>query len=110
MPLEKEVVGKVVNVINGDGWSIYSPDTFIQLGMTREQLEPYIEVHKSGKSPKEMIFNKEGQLVKKMEGIYGLDLLQGLLRELGLDHNCVSLGRGFRAREFCERLREYANA
>lgn len=107
--IPRDVIKKVADYVDGDGWTIFAPEAFTKLGMTEEQIAPFIEVEKSDTShPKSTIFDHEGNVMKECEGVYGLDLVQRIGRLLGLDIG-QKMGRGFAAREACEALRKYAD-
>ena len=106
--ISKDVVLKIANYIDGDGWTIFDPMSFVDIGMTQEQIAPFCRNHESNrKVPKETIFGVDGKILDKCLGVHGLDLVYTLAIALSLPRSSKS-GRGSMCREICGELRKYA--
>lgn len=57
--------------------------------------------------PKATIFDKEGNSVEKMEGIYSKTLTEALCDELDIDSGTTMIGRGAHVRILVERLKAH---
>jgi hypothetical protein len=108
MEFTPEALKKTVEIINGDGHTIFKPEAFLEAGLPREFVDKFTQTHESDRhNPKEMIFNKAGEVLMFSTGVYGLDLILGICRTLDLPLNQALMGRGFRARNACEALTKY---
>ena len=63
----------------------------------------------SGYSPKETIFDKDGNIIESMDAVYGLRLGYGMIDSLGLPRP-DKLGRGFQWIAICKSIREYIDS
>lgn len=97
---DKGILAKVVNSV--DGHTIYDPKHFTEAGLDTEIVAAFTKTLRSGSSPKETIFGKDGRAVASMKGVYGLDLLEFIARTFGV--NSWKLGRGSRACHLAEQL------
>jgi hypothetical protein len=91
-----------------DGHSIFEPEMLTNIGVPPELVKEYTVTHKSDFSnAKYVIFdNKTGEPRKEMEGVYGLAILAGMVRDFGLTCR-ETLGRGFQARIYQEALHKH---
>ena len=84
-----------------EGHSIWKADSvpFDDLGLDEKQQEALIQTFESDTSdPKSTIF-KDGQIVKKVEGVHSLTILSVIARNLGVGNaDGMLMGRGNRAR------------
>lgn len=91
--------GKIV----GDGHGLYPPSFYAPhfdvaaLGLVR--------THRSDGTPKGSIF-VNGTLVSEMDGVYNLEFLEWLRRELGLRASSM-LGRGSAAQDYVNMVKEW---
>jgi len=81
-----------------DGHTIFNQKCFLDAGLPPAVVSFYTERQESDPSghPKGQIFSNEGYHLASLRGIYGLRLIQGLCRALGVEYES-KLGRGFQA-------------
>ena len=94
----------IMEVVSGDGWTIFKPTAFTSRGVNAELVARYTSVHKSDGSLKGSITDTTtGQPVEECAGVYGLTLLDAAARLIGADTREADskLGRGFRASALC---------
>lgn len=94
--------------IIGDGHTIFSPK-FYAPHFTEDELRKarLIQTLESDYSdPKSTIFDKDGNPVESMEGVYNLSFLYWLCGALGIDSNNDYNGRGSQAQELVRRVKE----
>jgi hypothetical protein len=105
--LDREVVLAVVKVVAGDGHTIFDPKAFLDAGMPEDLVKHFTNEYKSDRShPKATIFGRNGEIIDKMEGVYGLPLIESLAANLA-GFRSSKMGRGFACRDCCEALREH---
>lgn len=92
-----------------DGWKIFSPEELIELGLPEDGVHNFVRTYKSDGSAKGSIWNNSGEMVKELTGIYGLEFLIKVARELGVEYD-DAMGRGFQARNIQKALREHFDA
>jgi hypothetical protein len=88
-----------------DGHTIFAPEAFLADGLPREIVDHVTRSHGSDGSPKGTIF-VEGQPVKELAGVYGLDLLKFLASALAVPYE-RKLGRGSQAQAIQSALRQH---
>jgi len=92
-----------------DGHTIMKPKAFLELGLHKDMVKAHTHVIKSDFSDhKSTIFGPDGKPVESMEGVYGLDVLADIVRQLKLNYHDF-LGRGFQAREWQRVIEERFN-
>jgi hypothetical protein len=92
-----------------DGHTIMKPKAFLELGLHKDMVKAHTHVIKSDFSDhKSTIFGPDGKPVESMEGVYGLDVLADIVRQLKLNYHDF-LGRGFQAREWQRVIAERFN-
>ena len=102
--MNKRLLKKVIKEIGGDGHTIFDPQSFIDMGVPKEVVDTWTQEYESEKgSPKGTIFGHDGSPIKKLKGVYGLNVLRRLARELNVEYE-GKIGRGFEAREITEKL------
>jgi hypothetical protein len=90
-----------------DGHTIFKVEAFTKLGVPQELIDRFTEEFESDTSNyKETIFDHNGNVIPKMVGVYGLDVIESINRELGLPAS-DKLGRGFRARHCAEQIKNH---
>lgn len=83
-----------------DGHTITKPKAFLELGLHKDMVKAHTHVIKSDFSDyKATIFDPNGKPVESIEGVYGLDVLADIVRQLKLNYHDF-LGRGTQAREW----------
>jgi hypothetical protein len=94
-----------------DGHTIFNPAAFTEAGVPQELVDRYTDTFESNLADyKQTIFdNKTGAAVTQMRGVYGYDVLSGIVRELSLPYE-PKLGRGFQARVWQEAINKYLTA
>ena len=104
--LSKKQIIAAVDIINGDGHTIFKPEAFVKAGWPQKLVDEYTKTIQSNlNDPKECIF-VEGKVVKQLKGIYGLVLLDRINSALGLEGS-TKLGRGSQARELTENIKAH---
>ena len=88
-----------------DGHSIFKPEAFSEAGLPNEVVEYITHTYKSDGSPKGTIF-VDGQPVKELKGVYGLDLLRLLASALNVTYR-RAIGRGFEAQLIQQALTQH---
>lgn len=78
-----------------DGHSILMPQAFLKAGLPEAAVTYLTRTYRSDGSPKGTIF-VNGQPVKQLEGVYGLDCLHFLADALDVAYR-GAMGRGFEA-------------
>jgi hypothetical protein len=103
----KEEILKALDIIGGDGHTIFKREAF-EGTLPASFIDKYVKEHKSGSHPKERIFASGGE-VPSLVGVYGLSLLYGLRRIVGADFPEEGpfgmRGRGSQAMELTENIR-----
>ena len=107
MGIDKKVILDLLEVIGGDGHTLYDAADEIFRGIPKNVLESVTRVHKSDGTGKGSIW-RDGRVVEEMYAVYGLNLLWKLAREVGanLERSQGLMGRGFQARALTEAIRE----
>jgi len=99
----KKVLKKVIKKI--DGHTIYSAAHFTKLGLSEEIVVPFCKMNKSdGSDLKYQIFGKDGKLLRELEGVWGLRLLEFIATTFEVYSD--KEGRGFRANDLIEKLKK----
>ncbi len=92
-------VAKIISAIGGDGHGIYNTNTMAtHLGIDPFKFSRWHRNHKSGKDFKSVISDSSGKTVDNMDGVWGLDILEGILSDYKLPPT-TAMGRGFRAQQ-----------
>lgn len=104
--LAPAVLVKILDVINGDGHTIFLPGAFIKAGLSRKVVDWFTEVYPTGMEPTSVLTNETG-IIPFVRGIYGLDLLRVIAGKFSV--YSTALGRGFEARELTEKIKEKLN-
>lgn len=90
-----------------DGHTIFKPEAFLEVGVPQELVDRYTQTFESDFSDhKSTIFDPLGKAVNKMRGVYGLNMLSGIIRDFNLDARRM-LGRGFQAQVWKEALHKH---
>jgi hypothetical protein len=91
-----------------DGHSILKPEAFIDAGLPAAVVEHLTTTYRSDGTFKGTIF-VDGQAVKELRGVYGLDALRFLARALGVEYR-GAIGRGFEAQNIRAALKQHFEA
>jgi hypothetical protein len=103
--LDPKVVLAVARFVAGDGWTIYAPAAFTELGVPQDVISLFIATYESDVSnPTRTIFGPSNEVIQETDGVYGLDLVTELAYELVPGYQRTKSGRGFAAREATEAL------
>jgi hypothetical protein len=95
-----DVLKKAIQV---DGWTIYEPSKFTDAGLDASVVAAFSRNIKSDtRDPKSTIFGSQGQVIKELQGVYGLELLEFIAR--CFDVHSDKSGRGFRQGHLTEQL------
>ena len=106
--MKNEDVLSLVSKIGGDGWTIFNADSELFNNLTDRIRERATKTYKSDGSPKGTIWGDDGNMIKEMSGIYALDLMYLLAREVGADTKKADLmgGRGFASRALADAIKK----
>jgi len=92
---------------NCDGHTIFEPKMLIDLGVPQELVDRCTQVYESNfDDPKYTISGPDGQPVEQLTGVYGLDVLESMVRDFDLKYE-PKFGRGSQARVFQEILHKH---
>jgi hypothetical protein len=90
-----------------DGHTIFKPEAFTEVGVPSEVVDYLSSTFKSDGTPKGTIF-VQGQPVKELKGVYGLDMLKFLAMALDVEY-ADAIGRGFQAQNIQMALHQHFN-
>ena len=102
----KPAIEDLLETIGGDGHTIWKAS--ILKSFPEEIQKRFIRIIESDGSYKGSIWN-DGEMVDKLEGIYGLSLLGAICQDLGLDYE-GKIGRGFQARAYTDSINNWLKA
>jgi len=103
----RAVIEEVLKIIRGDGHTMFDSQAFLDAGLPENVVTHYTRIRATDLSnPRGVMTDKTGNLVSHIEGIYGLDLLRGMVRSLGVPAS-QALGRGFEARELTHNIEQH---
>lgn len=100
--LPPEVILAAVRIC--DGHTIYLPKAFTDAGLPEAVVAHLTREYRSDGSPKGTLF-VNGEAVKSLTGVYGLDLLRFLASSLDVEYR-HALGRGFEAQNIIAALQQ----
>jgi hypothetical protein len=90
-----------------DGHTIFKPEAFLEVGVPQELVARCTNIYESNfEDPKYTISGPDGKPVPAMEGVYGLDMLDSMVRDFKLEYE-PKFGRGFQARVYQEALHKH---
>jgi hypothetical protein len=93
--VDSEIVLAVAGVC--DGHTIFKPEAFIETGAPPALIAQHTKCYESNPSdPKETIFDEDGDPMNQCLGVYGLQMIQVMCSDLGVDYE-AKMGRGFQA-------------
>jgi len=94
-------IRKYLDTYGADGHTIIKAEALPEMGFDSEFVAKFAYDHKSGKHPKEKIFDKHGNVFESLYGVYTLDFLYGIATDIGADKTAAhqKMGRGFQAQE-----------
>lgn len=90
--------------LDGDGWTIYKPQFYYNMGLPKEFVDQFNERHDSGNTFKSTITNDDGEVLKFTMGVYNLTILYGIAKELGCETGSPFIGRGYTARWLVDQI------
>lgn len=91
-----------------DGHSILKPEALTDAGLPSAVVEHLTATYRSDGTPKGTIF-VDGEPVKELRGVYGLDVLRFFASALGVEYR-DAIGRGFEAQNIQTALRRHFEA
>lgn len=101
-------VKAIIEICGGDGWGVYSPDTFKAAGVNARWIDMRTWVHRSDGSYKGSMWDANGNMVAEQKGVNSEWLLIATAEMLGLTGNWTwQQGRGFRAQSATKALYEW---
>lgn len=104
--LDKATLLAIAKVSGGDGHTLFDPDAYRKAGMPEALVKEFTRTYKSDKSdPKHMILGKDGKVVKSMDAVYGLDVVECIRRALEIPSGGF-MGRGWMARYAFEKIEQ----
>lgn len=90
-----------------DGHTIFKPEAFLEVGVPQELVDRCTNVYESDPGDyKQCIFGPDGKMVNQMHGVYGLGVLDSMIRDFKIDAE-PKLGRGFQAEVWKDALRKH---
>lgn len=101
-----EHIKAAIDIIDGDGHTIFKPEAFIEAGVPQEIVDRCTDVHESDLSSHKATIFVDGKPTNAVKGVYGLAMLSTMIRDLGLTAPDY-LGRGFQARAWTEAINAY---
>ncbi len=103
-----EHIKAAIDIIDGDGHTIFKPEAFIEAGVPQDIVERCTEIHESDLSSHKATIFIDGKPTNALSGVYGLAMLSTIIRDLDIPAE-VYLGRGFQARAWTEAINKYIN-
>jgi hypothetical protein len=96
-----EAINKFLNSFGGDGHSIIKSEAVLEMGFTEDFVAPHAYPHQSGSDYKSTIYDKEGNPMRSMYGVYALEFAYAIANDIGADTEPAhsKMGRGFQAGE-----------
>lgn len=91
-----------------NGHNIIKPQALLGAGLPADVVEQVTVTHQSDGTPKGTLY-VDGQPVKQVAGVYGLDMLEFMASALGVKYR-QCMGRGFQASAIREALNQHVNA
>lgn len=92
-----------------DGHTIFDPQAFSNIGVPQDLVDRCTEVYESNfENPKYTISGPDGKPVNQMKGVYGLDALASMIRDLDLSAP-DKIGRGSQAQVWKEAIHAHLN-
>jgi|TARA_R110002020_G_scaffold139839_1_gene310932 hypothetical protein len=91
----------------GDGWSICTPEHFIEMGFNEDFVRAQVIVNEGGEG-KYALYDNENQPVDSIEGIHYLWFLERCCGVVDPDFYSDKMGRGFRARQLLDHMVQVA--
>jgi len=103
-----EAIKKYIEVYGADGHSILDPTQMVEFGFEQEFVNRFSYDHASGKSYKETLFDTNGNPLQSCLGVYTLDFLYGIAKDIEADTQFAErkMGRGFQASELITAIKE----
>ena len=102
----KPAIEDLLETIGGDGHTIWKAS--ILKSFPEAIQKRFIRIIESDGSYKGSIWN-DGEMVDKLEGIYGLSLLGAICQDLNLEYE-GKIGRGFQAQSYTDSIRTWLKA
>lgn len=90
-----------------DGWDIYAPSYFIEMGFDPNFIKGLTVRNHSGEGKYQLY--TDNKPVDYIDGVYYLDLLEKCASLVVPDYTCNKVGRGFRARAALSALQKTVN-
>lgn len=99
------LIRRLIEACSGHG--ILSTQSLIDAGIPEGIVAPLERTNETNiKSPSSTIF-ANGGIVGAAKGIYDMELLEQICKDLGIDKNTPYMGRGSQARELKERINKH---
>ena len=105
-PANKTDVLRAVDVVRGDGWTIFAPEAFDMI--PPEVLKMYTHKQASDNTSYKTQITRPDGSIGDVFGVYGLDVLEGIAGALGIDS--WKSGRGSRAMDLTGQIRQKLGA
>jgi len=103
--VSRDQQAKLLDVIGGDGHTIWSADALKADGLDAAMIDAFTTVEKSDGSWKGSIFSSEtGELQPELRGVYGLSVIRSLASHYLV--TSAAFGRGTEARQLTQGIRE----
>ena len=94
-----EAINKYIEQAGGDGHTIFKDEYIRGMGFSNEFVDKFASDHSSGNTGKSTIFDDRGNVMETCMGVYALDFLYGIAKDVGADMTIAhsKMGRGFQA-------------
>ena len=94
-----------------DGHTVWEVSAIEKTGLPEDFIKELTKVHKSDTGDfKSTIFGNKGEVIPKLEGIYGKDLAEAICTRLRIDTFTSKLGRGNHVSVLRERILAHLGA
>lgn len=104
---DKDKILKLLEHIGNDGHTIWKPEAITEAGFDEALAERFMHSYESdANDPKWMITGRDGKPREKLTGIYGLNVLEAICSDLGIDHY-QPMGRGRTAQICTKAIRDH---
>ena len=106
---KKEAIQKYLERFGGDGHSIITSSSLVEMGFDPEFVAKYTRDHESGESCKDIIFDiNSGNPFRSCHGVYTLEFSYAIAKDLEADITEArsKMGRGFQAQSLVLAINE----
>ena len=87
-----------------DGHSIFTPEDFADVGVPQELIDRHTDIYESDFSNHKYTIYSDDKPVNQVRGVYGLNVLAGMIQDLKITNAPEKMGRGFQAQVWKEAI------